>query len=152
MDEEQARVQEEDGQEYNDSSSRPLLQAGAVQARARTRHSLPGRLARAARAALQSHFPSLPTLKTAAASRIPLEAERAPGLFRSGALETHISRALGNTLGLNDATSKESWILLPAAKIFPAGARAPSTKEDHSRQLQLSGKHSVSCLSKVSGS
>jgi hypothetical protein len=137
---EEQEQEQEQGFEYEyKENSRPLLQAEQVQAR--PRHSLPGRLARAARAALQSHFPSLPSIKAASSRRIPLSPERATGLFRSGALETHISRALGNTIGINAAEIKESTNFFSAVKSLPGAAQR---KGDVLRQLQLSGKHSVS--------
>ncbi|XP_024389629.1 uncharacterized protein [Physcomitrium patens] len=120
----------------------PVLLAERV--RARPRHSLPRRLARAARAALQSHFPSLPPLKTSASSRIPLAPERATGLFRSGALETHIARALGNTVGLDEilTVNKEPLKLFSSVKNLPGAVTyAAVSRNEVSQSLQLSGKH-----------
>ena len=146
-----AEAEQESVDEY-ESPRPPVLQAERV--RARPRHSLPRRLARAARAALQSHFPSLPPLKVAAASRIPLAPERAMGLFRSGALETHIASALGNSVGLDGITSakQESLNLFSTVKNLPGVVtHAVSSKEEGLRPLQLSGKHPVS-ISAISNS
>lgn len=128
-----------------------LLQAERVRA-SRPRHSLPRRVARAARAALQSHFPALPAMKgssSSASSRIPLAPERAAGLFRSGALETHISRALGNTVGMDGIAGgklKESLKLFSAVKSPLIGVGVVGEKDEGFRPLQLAGKHSVSAL------
>ncbi|KAG0583104.1 hypothetical protein KC19_3G109700 [Ceratodon purpureus] len=135
-------LEEEEGVDEYEAPRPAVLQAERV--RARPRHSLPRRLARAARAALQSHFPSLPPLKVAASSRIPLAPERATGLFRSGALETHIARALGNTVGLDGITSakQESLKLFSAVKNLPgAVTHAVGSKDEGFLPLQLSTKH-----------
>lgn len=131
----------EDGDARQQAPVLLLLEQAERVVRARPRHSLPRRLARAARAALQSHLPALKV-----ASRIPLAPERAqaPGLFRSGALETHIARALGNTVGLDDgilttrAAKQDS-----SSKLFSAVTKNPSLASAFP-PLQLSGKHPVS--------
>lgn len=137
--------EEQEGLDEYEAPRPAVLQAERV--RARPRHSLPRRLARAARAVLQSHFPSLPPLKVAASSRIPLASERATGLFRSGALETHIARALGNTVGLDGiaCAKQESLKLFSALKSLPgASTHAVGSSDEGFRPLQLSAKHPVS--------
>lgn len=134
--------EEQEGLDEYEAPRPAVLQAERV--RARPRHSLPRRLARAARAVLQSHFPSLPPLKVAASSRIPLASERATGLFRSGALETHIARALGNTVGLDGiaCAKQESLKLFSAVKSLPgASTHAVGSSAEGFRPLQLSAKH-----------
>jgi hypothetical protein len=133
---------EEEGHGQEEGQGR-LVVLQAERVRARPRHSLPRRLARAARAALQSHFGSLP-MKVAASSRIPLTAERAAGLFRSGALETHIARALGSTVGVDGDKSAKSTKLFSAVKSLPGAAtHAVAFNDLGLRPLQLSGKHPV---------
>lgn len=115
-----------------ETSPRPsplFLRVGSV--RARSRHSLPRRLARAA-AALQSRFP----FSSSSPLRIPQASGRAARLFRSGALETHIARSLGSTVGLNGITTTAKQIFFSAGKDSSRGGQ-----DEGSPPLQVSGKH-----------
>ncbi|KAH8951368.1 hypothetical protein BDL97_09G024200 [Sphagnum fallax] len=121
--------------------------------KARARHSLPGRLARAAGAALkQTHLAPSPRSLPLKVQQRSSPSDIGTGLFRSGALEAHISRALGNTLGRNGdhhhekEEQEEAWNLFSTAKKLPPGVLA---KEDCLRQMQLCTKHSVGARTMV---
>jgi hypothetical protein len=119
--------------------------------KARARHSLPGRLARAAGAALkQTHLAPSPTFPPLKVQQRSSPSDIGTGLFRSGALEAHISRALGNALGRNRGDhhheKEEAWNLFSTAKKLPPGVLA---KEDCLRQMQLCTKHSVGARTMV---
>lgn len=119
--------------------------------KARARHSLPGRLAGAAGAALkQTHLAPSPRFLPLKVQQRSSPSDIGTGLFRSGALEAHISRALGNTLGRiggdhhhEKEEQEEAWNLFSTAKKLPPGVLA---KEDCLRQMQLCTKHSVRCI------